>query len=208
MKTKRQRAGEFVLRSLAGVVMWLIVWGLPAMARSGETPAPKVQPPPAPAISQGVAPAEGGEAQAPAQQIQGPATEDIQEILRVLDQRKEFLARKEEALREAEARIAALRADAEKILDRYEAISKKKAQAQADARKVTVGQAVKMFESMPPEEAASRIDKMPEKTAMELLRELKPKTAGAILAQMKPDRAAKLAEKFLGPTTRRSSKGE
>ncbi len=170
---------------------------------------------PTSAAQAGAAPAEKG-AKGTKDKVQGPAVDDVQEIMQVLNQRKEFLARKEEAIREAESRLAILKADAEKILERYEKVTKaaierqeeqakKKAQAQVDLRRASVSQAVRMFESMPPEEAAARIDKMPEKAAIELLRELKPKTAGAVLAQMKPDRAAKLAEKFLGPVARESA---
>lgn len=213
--SKVRRSSAAVRRTLViGLVAWQtaatnpIAWAVEALAsKTPESAAPA-------AAQTALGPAEAT-TKASSEKVQGPAIDDVQEILQVLNQRKEYLARKEEALKEAEARIAALKADAEKILDRYEKVTKaaiekqeeqakKKAQAQLDSRKATVLQAVKMFESMPPEEAASRIDKMPEKSAMELLRELKPKTAGSILAQMKPERAAKIAEKFLGPVSRES----
>lgn len=214
--SKVQRSSAAVRRALViGLVAWQMAATNPVAWAAGEALASKSPESVAPAAAQtALVPAEATP-KASSEKVQGPAIDDVQEILQVLNQRKEYLARKEEALKEAEARIAALKADAEKILDRYEKMtkaaiekqeeqSKKKAQAQLDVRKASVMQAVKMFESMPPEEAASRIDKMPEKSAMELLRELKPKTAGSILAQMKPERAAKIAEKFLGPVSRAS----
>jgi flagellar motility protein MotE (MotC chaperone) len=196
----------------------VLVRGAFEIGWAGESPVPRPEGlTAAPAGQPAQNPSTAGKVQP--DKTQGPATDDLQEILQVLNQRKEYLVKKEEALRETEARIAALKADAEKILERYEKVTKvalekqeqqtkKKAQAQVDARKASVVQAVKMFESMPPEEAAARFEKMPDKAAMELLRELKPKTAGAVLAQMKPDRAAKLAEKFLGPVARESAPSE
>jgi flagellar motility protein MotE (MotC chaperone) len=135
----------------------------------------------------------------------GPALDDPREVLKMLDQRRKVLARKEEELRDEEVRITRLRAETGQLLDRYEQTlkSKKAPQAEmAEGRKTALLQAVKMFESMPAEEAAARLEKMPEKTAVELLRQLKSKTAGAILAQVRADKAARLTEKFLAAPSR------
>lgn len=139
----------------------------------------------------------------------GPALDDPREVLKMLDQRRQVLARKEEELREGEARITRLKAETGQLLERYEQAlkSKKSPQAElAEGRKASLLQAVKMFESMPAEEAAARLEKLPEKSAIELLRQLKAKTAGAILAQVKPDKAARLTEKFLAPSSKIASK--
>lgn len=216
MKSRRRGMAQSFFRILATGLALSMAWGVAGLARAGESPTPKAPAAAVPAASQQTERTPEGGAKGAPEKVQGPAIDDLQEIVQVLNQRKEFLARKEESLRETEARIAALKADAEKILERYEKVTKaaiekqedqakKKGQAQVDARKASVTQAVKMFESMPPEEAAARFEKMPEKAAMELLRELKPKTAGAILALVRPDRAAKLTEKFLGPISRESA---
>ncbi|MBS0183026.1 MAG: hypothetical protein JSS39_11550 [Nitrospira sp.] len=55
----------------------------------------------------------------------------------------------------------------------------------------------KIYESMPSEDAASRLEHMPDREAIEILRLVKAKTAGAILGQIKADRAAKLTEQLL-----------
>lgn len=205
MKGNCRSAGRsLLLLVLIGVGLAIGWFGMVA-GWAGETPAAKVPEAGAVPSPQTGAPGESAGAKGQTDKIQGPALDDVRDILQVLNQRKDALAKKEEALRDAEARIAALKAEAEKILDRYETAVKKTAQAQVDARKASVAQAVKMFESMPPEEAATRLEKMPEHTAMELLRELKPKTAGAILAVVKPEKAAKLTEKFFGPVARESS---
>ena len=139
----------------------------------------------------------------------GPALDDPREVLKMLDQRRKALSRKEEELRDEEVRITRLRAETGQLLERYEQALKSKKTPQAEmteGRKAALLQAVKMFESMPAEEAAARLEKMPEKTAIELLRQLKGKTAGAILAQVRPEKAAKLTEKFLAASSRIASK--
>jgi flagellar motility protein MotE (MotC chaperone) len=206
MKGNDRGAGRSLLVLVLIGVGFAIAWLGMVAGWAGETPTAKVPEAGATPPAQTGVPGESAVANSQTDKVQGPALDDVREILQVLNQRKEALAKREEALRDAEARIATLRAEAEKILDRYETAVKKTAQAQVDARKASVAQAVKMFESMPPEEAATRLEKMPEKTAMELLRELKPKTAGAILAVVKPDRAAKLTEKFFGPVAREFSR--
>lgn len=55
----------------------------------------------------------------------------------------------------------------------------------------------KIYESMPPEEAASRIEKLDEDTAVLLLLAIKPRQAGKILANVNPDKAAILSKKIV-----------
>lgn len=149
--------------------------------------------------------------------VQGPATSSPREILHMLDQRKRFLDRREAALRGADTHLLELRAELEQIVTRHEKLveaEKKRAQAaQAKAaseadkskdprngggpRNVSQAQLAKIYEAMPPEEAAARLERMPERKAIEVLRLLKGKSAGAILAEVKPDRAAHLTEQLL-----------
>ena len=56
---------------------------------------------------------------------------------------------------------------------------------------------VKMFEAMPPEEAAKTIEKLDDDTAVQILTSLKARTAGKVLAQIEPARAAVLSKKAL-----------
>ncbi|MGH7232911.1 MAG: MotE family protein, partial [Nitrospiraceae bacterium] len=67
-----------------------------------------------------------------------------------------------------------------------------------------LGQVAKMYETMPPEEAALRIEKVPSDMALQVLRSLKGKTAGAILSQVKPDKAAKLTEQLMTAPVRKA----
>lgn len=156
----------------------------------------------------------------PVPAVQGPALDTPREILAMLDLRKADLDRREEAVRQSEARLHLIRGEIEQLLARNEALDKRIQNArakqeqqagegqteQAKARLERERQAqeqklklAKIYESMPPEEAAARLERMPERKAAEILRLIKGKTAGSILAQVKVERAAKLTEQLLGP---------
>jgi flagellar motility protein MotE (MotC chaperone) len=142
-----------------------------------------------------------------AEPVQGPALTVPEEMVAMFQQRKQDLERRENSVREAEAKLAILKAEVEQILSHVEAaeqrrLAKEKAgvaqqNPTVDTRTQQLGQLAKMYESMPAEEAAERIERMTNRKALEILRLLKSKSAGAILAQVKVDRAAKLSEEFL-----------
>ena len=136
---------------------------------------------------------------------QGPAIDMPQEIVDMLKQRQLVIERREDALKVEETRLSVLKKDLEDILARQQQLAKN-AQAAAtkngkpkpgDSAATAVDQVVKMYETMPPEEAAARLEKLPPAMALQVLRSLKGKTAGTILASVKPDKAAKLTEQFL-----------
>ena len=143
---------------------------------------------------------------------QGPAIDMPQEVLDMLNQRQRAVERREEAMRTEEARLLSLKKDIEHLLARQIQLSKtgpngklKPADAES-ASKTTVDQVVKMYETMPPEEAAVRLERLPTEMALEVLRSLKGKTAGTILASVKPEKAAKLTERFLAPASEKKAK--
>ena len=169
------------------------------------------------AVSPGSVPADqikksGSESPTPAAEpVQGPALTVPEEMVAMFQQRKQDLERRENAVRAAEAQLAILKAEVEQILSKVEAVEQRRlgqekaaggqqashGKQAADTRTQQLGQLVKMYESMPAEEAAARIERMTNRKALEILRLLKSKSAGAILAQVKVDRAAKLTEEFL-----------
>lgn len=99
-----------------------------------------------------------------------------------------------------EDRLNILKADIKKEIERLEKLKKEMEGVQkALDLKIQEGllKVAKMYEAMPPEEAARRLEKLDEDTAVIILNSLKPKTAGKILAQMESDRAASLSKKIL-----------
>lgn len=143
---------------------------------------------------------------------QGPALDMPQEVLDMLNQRQRAVERREEAMRLEETRLLSLKKDIEQLIARQLQLSKtgpnsKQRPVEAEsAAKGTVDQVVKMYETMPPEEAAARLEKLPTDMALEVLRALKGKTAGTILASVKPDKAAKLTERFLAAVSEKNFK--
>jgi flagellar motility protein MotE (MotC chaperone) len=149
--------------------------------------------------------------------MQGPALTVPREIIDMLDQRKRHLDRREASLRGAEERLLILKAELEQILAKHEKVAavqkqqgdemqkrddERKLRRQKDAtesRALHQSQLAKIYESMPPEEAAASLERMPERKAIEVLRILKGKSAGAILAAVRPERAARLTEQLLTP---------
>ncbi|MBX3303947.1 MAG: hypothetical protein KF693_17175 [Nitrospira sp.] len=146
---------------------------------------------------------------------QGPAIDVPREVLEMLEQRTRDLDRREEAVRQNEARLMIVRSQIEELLEQNEVLEKKIQSVQARMEdRVSVQQTkvqvekerqaqeertrlAKMYESMPSEDAAARLERMPDRRALEILRLVKSKTAGAILSQVKADRAAKLTEQLL-----------
>jgi flagellar motility protein MotE (MotC chaperone) len=153
-----------------------------------------------------------GELPAPeAELLQGPALIVPEEMVAMFQQRKQDLERREKAVRTAEGQLAILKAEVEQILNKVEAIEKRRLDQEkaavgqqasrgkqaAELRTQQLAQLAKMYESMPAEEAAARIERMADRKALEILRIIKTKSAGAILAQVKVERAAKLTEELL-----------
>ena len=146
--------------------------------------------------------------------VQGPAIDVPREVLNMLEQRKRDLDRREQSLRQNEERFMIVRGQIEELLDQNEALEKRiqnaqakegQSQAKVHAEKERSVQdqrmqLAKIYESMPSEDAASRLEHMPDRKAIEILKLVKAKTAGAILAQVKADRAAKLTEQLLTQT--------
>ena len=185
--------------------------------KSSPAPAP-AQPDSVEAGQQTAAEANGSSWTPPDPAIHGPVLEAPREVIDMLELRKQGLDRREETIRRDEGRLMIMRADIEKLLAQNEALGKRILQATgkddqrvADAKvqkaKALIEkerhqqeqkvQLAKMYEAMPPEDAATRLEHMPDPKAIEILRLIKTKTAGAILAQVKPDRAAKLTEQLL-----------
>ncbi len=154
----------------------------------------------------------------PAPAIHGPVLEVPREVIEMLESRKRDLDWREEAIRRDEGRLMIVRADIEKLLAHNEALEKRILQANSkESQRVAEVRAqkskaliekerqqqeekaklAKMYEVMPPEDAATRLEHMPDPKALEILRLVKTKAAGAILSQVKPERAAKLTEQLL-----------
>ena len=229
-KTAPKMNGHSQMWTMVGGIVGstILFWVMVQLGQASSEPKPKMQPTYQGSSTQGVPqsmregerPKAGSEGDAkplspPA--VQGPAIDVPREVLEMLDQRKRDLDRREQSIRQNEERLTIVRGQIEELLDQNEALEKKIQNAQAKADRSPSPQAkaqaekersaqeqrtqlAKIFESMPSEDAASRLEHMPDRKAIEILRMVKAKTAGAILAQVKADRAAKLTEQLLAQT--------
>lgn len=166
---------------------------------------------------EGVPPEEAPKTAGTKTEVQGPAISAPREMFEMLEQRKRFLDKREATLRGADTHLLELKAELEQIVTRHEQLieAEKKRRLAAQAKAATEAeraktaakpggaanvnqtQLAKIYEAMPPEEAAARLERMPERKALEVLRLLKGKSAGSILAEVKPERAARLTEQLL-----------
>jgi flagellar motility protein MotE (MotC chaperone) len=99
----------------------------------------------------------------------------------------------EERLKILNADLVAKIEELKKIRNEIESLTK----GLDEKRKEQLKKVVKMYEAMPPEEAARAMAKLDDETAGQILIALKPRSAGQILGQMDPDRVAILSKKAI-----------
>lgn len=120
-------------------------------------------------------------------------------MIRAIEQRKGELDQRAHELDLKEERIRQMEQEVSQMLKKYSQIrqtqeEKETKKKQEDEKQL--GRLVKMYETMPAEEAAARIDRMDESFALSLLGKIKEKNAAQILAGLNPTKAAKLTEKL------------
>ncbi len=99
-----------------------------------------------------------------------------------------------------EERLKILKADVQAQIDELKKLKQEIEEQRKGAevkKQDQLGKVVKMYEAMPPEEAARAIEKLDDDTAVLILTTLKPRSAGKVLAQIDPTRAAALSKKAL-----------
>lgn len=111
------------------------------------------------------------------------ATSIEEERLKIL---QEDLAKKTEELKKLKSEIETKIKQQEEIKAQLERAQQENYQRLA-----------KIYESMPPEEAAARIEKLDNETAVTLLLAIKPRQAGKILANVSPEKAAVLSKRMV-----------
>ncbi len=118
-------------------------------------------------------------------------------LAKLLEKKQKELAEREAGLVDKEERLKTVKADIEKKIEEFarlkegiEALIKKLDEADAERTK----KIVKIYESMPPEDVASRIEKLDEGMAVALLSSMSEKKAAKILAMVTVDKAVRLTE--------------
>ncbi|MEW6569720.1 MAG: hypothetical protein AB1390_00885 [Nitrospirota bacterium] len=119
------------------------------------------------------------------------------DIIKFIEEKQREIKEKENALLKEEERMKALRKDIDEriekyatLLDRLETVLKKL----EHVRNERLGNVVKLYEVMPPEEAATSLSAIPEHTVVKIISRMNPKKAGAIMACMDAQKAASITE--------------
>ncbi|MBI1824150.1 MAG: hypothetical protein HY200_03850 [Nitrospirae bacterium] len=116
-------------------------------------------------------------------------------LINAIEKRKTDLDKRAEEIEQENQRLQALKTELNLLLSRYTQIRETAIKTDAiDERQLE--HLSKMYEAMPPKDAARRIERLKEPLALKLLSSIKPKVAAKILNEIKPVRAAYLTEKL------------
>lgn len=99
-----------------------------------------------------------------------------------------------------EERLSIIKSDIQKEVEHNEQLKKEIEEAQKtidENTKERLLKVSKIYEAMPPEEAAKRLEKLDENTAVAIISMLKPRAAGGILSQMDSDKAASISKRII-----------
>lgn len=131
--------------------------------------------------------------------VADPAQSEGRGLATLLEKKQKELTEREAGLVDREERLKEVKADIEKKIEEFaklkqaiETFVKKLDEAEAERTK----KIVKIYESMPPEDVASRIEKLDEGMAVTLLASMSEKKAAKILAMVNIDKAVRLTERL------------
>ncbi|MBI5683225.1 MAG: hypothetical protein HZC45_08730 [Deltaproteobacteria bacterium] len=130
---------------------------------------------------------------------QNRCEDTTKEMLDAIKKRGQELDEREEKVRLEEDKLNGLKAEIdEKIneLTRARKELEKTLKEMKTEKQQGMENLVKVYENMPPEEAASRIEKLDEDMAIRFLMTMKTKSAAKILSFVEPSKAAKLTQKL------------
>jgi len=125
-------------------------------------------------------------------------------IIKDLQERSSRIEERKKVLDTRESRLNILKEELEGMLQKYillkEEIDLNHSEEREQRRKLEeerITRLAKIYQSMPPKQAADRIGKMKESTALGLLRRIKEKVAAKILSNMSPGKATLFSEGFI-----------
>jgi flagellar motility protein MotE (MotC chaperone) len=115
------------------------------------------------------------------------------DIVKFVQKKQIELKEKEESLKKEESRLSVVKKDLDERIAKYENLLTQldeKLKRLEQKRKEELEHVIKIYEAMPPEEAASRLSAADEDMAVQIMRSMKSKKAGPIMALMEPRKAA------------------
>ncbi|GIW46232.1 MAG: hypothetical protein KatS3mg078_0109 [Deltaproteobacteria bacterium] len=122
------------------------------------------------------------------------------DIIQAIEKKQKELENKEALLKKEEERLGILRKDLEEKIQKYTEILIQIEKALKELDKIKeerLNHVVKLYESMPPEEAAIKLSALDEETAVTIILNMKSKKAGSILALIESQKAATITKRIL-----------
>lgn len=194
-------------RTCGGFGRKLVAVALLVLAAARTAPAePQAEPAPAVGLEERTqAPAAGIEEKA---QVAAPAggdllpAETLSQVLSELGERERSLERRERDLEQRERVADDMAADTKRLLAEIEAIRAAIEQRLAEAEgetKARIGRLAKVYEAMPPAQAAPLLEEMEPALATAIVAKMKPKKSAAVLAAMARSHALRMSEAAADP---------
>jgi flagellar motility protein MotE (MotC chaperone) len=122
-----------------------------------------------------------------------------EDIVSLVEQQSIELDQKEEVIKKETERLKTLKKEVEEDIVKYtrllKQIEKSLKQAEETGNK-RLRHVAKAYESMPPEDAASRLSGLDNKTAVQILLKMNSKKAGLVIGMMEAKKATKLTKEI------------
>jgi len=118
-------------------------------------------------------------------------------MIKFIENKQKELKAKEEFLDQEEKKLNALRKDVEGKVEKYTKLLNELDMKLKELEKIKnerYDYIVKVYEGMPPEDAAVKISALDEQTAVEILRRMKSKKAGAVMVYMDAKKVASMTQ--------------
>jgi flagellar motility protein MotE (MotC chaperone) len=119
------------------------------------------------------------------------------DMIRFIENKQKELKSREEFIDQEDKKLNALKKDVEIKIEKYTKLLNELDTKLREIEKIKnerLDYIVKVYEAMPPEDAAVKISAMDEQTAVEILRRMKSKKAGAVLTYMEAKRVASITQ--------------
>lgn len=117
------------------------------------------------------------------------------DVVSLLEKKQKELKIKEEQLEKEDKKLNALKKDIEEKIEKYTKLLNELDMKLKQIEKIKAERlknVVKIYEGMPPEEAASKLATLDERTAIDIIGGMKSKKAGAVLTYMDAKKVASI----------------
>ncbi len=119
------------------------------------------------------------------------------DVIKFIEKKQREIKIREEALEKEEKRLHVLKMDIDERIEKYTKLLNNLENMLKQIEQIKEGKlehVVKVYEAMPPEEAAAKLAALDEPTAVEIIRRMKSKKAGAVMTFMNEKKGASITQ--------------